>query len=141
MKSIDELEKYFEEECFSFAGLSIGKHQAVEGYIIETNIDSYDFCYSERGNKIVLKSFYEERELVAYVYGKITADRWNKAYLVARSWSEKEIQQAECELKSKNIEFERNDVVNYSKGKTIYRIFVFGKDVKILDDFVKKYNK
>lgn len=35
MKSIEELEKYLEDECYSFAGINIGKHHAHEGIVIE----------------------------------------------------------------------------------------------------------
>jgi len=31
------------------------------------------------------------------------------------------------------IEFKRNDVPNYRSGMTVYRIFVFGKDILKLD--------
>ena len=139
MKDIEELEKYLEEECYSFAGLTIGKHSAPEGYIIETNGSEYNFSYSERGRKMVLKSFSNEKDLVEYAFEKLSADKWNKAHLVAWVWNIDEIQQAEWELKKKDIMFERNDIPNYSQGKTAYRIFVFGRDIEKLVDFKKKY--
>ena len=139
MKSIEELEKYLEDECYSFAGINIGKHHAHEGIVIEKNGDTYEFGYSERGNKRILKSFSSEQELVGYALEKLQADKWNKAHLVARVWSEAEIQQAEAELKNYNIRFERNDVPNYLQGKNVYRIFVFGKDYLKLTEFAEKY--
>ena len=139
MKSIEELEKYLEDECYSFAGINIGKHYVHEGIVIEKNGDLYEFGYSERGNKRIIKSFSSERELVEYALEKLLADKWNKAHLVAWVWSEAEIQQAEQELKNYNISFERNDVPNYSQGKNVYRIFVFGKDYLKLAEFTKKY--
>ena len=139
MKSIEELEKYLEDECYSFAGINIGKHHAHEGIVIEKNGDSYEFGYSERGNKRILKSFSSEHELVGYALEELQADKWNKAHLVARVWSEAEIQQAEAELKNYNIIFERNDVPNYLQGKNVYRIFVFGKDYLKLTKFTEKY--
>ncbi|RHU63676.1 hypothetical protein DXC82_08670 [Clostridium sp. TF08-15] len=139
MKSIEELEKYLEDECYSFAGINIGKHHAHEGIVIEKNGDAYEFGYSERGNKRILKSFSSEHELVGYALEELQADKWNKAHLVARVWSEAEIQQAEAELKNYNIIFERNDVPNYLQGKNVYRIFVFGKDYLKLTKFTEKY--
>jgi hypothetical protein len=50
MKSIEELEKYLEDECYSFVEINIGKHHAHEGIVIEKNGDAYEFGYSERGN-------------------------------------------------------------------------------------------
>ena len=35
MKSIEELEKYLEDECYSFVEINIGKHHAHEGIVIE----------------------------------------------------------------------------------------------------------
>ena len=55
MKSIEELEKYLEDECYSFVEINIGKHHAHEGIVIEKNGDAYEFGYSERGNKRILK--------------------------------------------------------------------------------------
>ena len=109
----EELEKYLEDECYSFVEINIGKHHAHEGIVIEKNGDAYEFGYSERGNKRILMSFSSEQELVEYALEKLKADKWNKAHLVAWVWSEAEIQQAEAELKNYNISFERNDVPNY----------------------------
>lgn len=139
MKSIEELEKYLEDECYSFVGITIGKHYAHEGIFIEKNGNVYEFGYSERGNKTVIKSFLSEQELVEYALAELSADKWNKAHLVAWVWSETEIQQAEQELRNNNISFERNDVPNYSQGRNAYRIFVFGKDYLKLAEFTKKY--
>lgn len=139
MESIEELEKHLEEECYSFIELTIGKHHAPEGYVIEKNGNVYDFSYSERGKKTVMKTFSKEQDLVEYALNKLSADKWNKAHLVAWVWNEVEIQQAEQELKNNDIGFERNDIPNYSGGRTAYRIFVFGRDVVKLTEFKKKY--
>lgn len=139
MKSIEELEKYLEDECYSFVEITIGKHYAPEGIVIEKNGNMYDFCYSERGKKNVIKSFSKEQDLVEYAFKKLSANKWNKAHLVAWVWSEEEIQQAEQELRKNNIIFERNDIPNYGRGQTAYRIFAFGRDVLKLSSFIKKY--
>ena len=141
MERIEELEKYLEDEYYSFIEITIGKHCAPEGIVIEKNGDAYNFCYSERGIKTVMKSFPREKDLVEYAYKKLSSDKWNKAHLVAWVWSECEILQAEQDLKKSNILFERNDVPNYSQGKTAYRIFVFGRDVVKLAEFKKRYYK
>ena len=38
MKSIEELEKYLEDECYSFAEISIGKHYAHKGIVIKKTV-------------------------------------------------------------------------------------------------------
>ena len=78
MKRIEELEKYLEDECYSFIEISIGKHYTHEGIVIEKNGNAYEFGYSERGNKKIIKSFASEQELVEYALEKLIADKWKK---------------------------------------------------------------
>lgn len=139
MNTIEELEKYLEDVNYSFHGLTIGKHFAQEGYMIEKNGIAYEFSYSERGRKNVIRSFESEKELVEYAYEQLVENQWNRAHLVACVWSEREIIQAERELEELAISFARNDVPNYSEGRRLYRIFVFGKDAAKLTEFKKKY--
>ncbi|MBR5596000.1 MAG: hypothetical protein IKW30_01160 [Lachnospiraceae bacterium] len=141
MERIEELEKHLEDEYYSFTEITIGKHRAPEGIVIEKNGEAYNFCYSERGIKTVIKSFLREKDLVEYAYEELSADKWNKTHLVAWVWSEYEILQAEQDLKKNDIVFERNDIPNYSQGRTAYRIFVFGRDVVKLAEFKKRYYK
>ncbi|MCI9078896.1 MAG: hypothetical protein HFH68_08230 [Lachnospiraceae bacterium] len=139
METINELEKYLEDECYSFNEISIGKHYAYEGIIIKKIQEKYIFGYSERGNMDIIKSFEYEKDLVNYAFEALSTDEWAKAHLVAWTWSEPEIINAEKELKDMDIKFKRNDIPNYSKNTTAYRIFVFGKDTLRLDSFRAKY--
>lgn len=139
METIDELEKYLEENCYSFQELSIGKHHASEGIIIEKVADKYNFGYSERGSQEIIKSFSTEKDLVAYALKELNSDEWFRAHLVAWAWDVAEIQKAEKELNNMNILFKRNDIPNYSAGKCAYRIFVFGRDVLVLDEFKRRF--
>lgn len=41
MKTIAELEKYLEEECYSFYAITIGKHMAPEGFVIKQDGQEY----------------------------------------------------------------------------------------------------
>ena len=141
INTIDELERYLEENCYSFQELSIGKHHSSEGNIIEKDSGRYNFAYSERGNKSVLKSFDNEKELVQYALLVIKRDKWANAHLVAWVYDEVEIHKAEDELNDMKILYERNDIQNYKKGVTAYRIFVFGKDILKLEGFKERFFK
>lgn len=141
MKTIAELEKYLEDECYSFQELTIGRHYAPEGYVIKKAADKYNFEYTERGRVEIIKSFLSEKDLVDFALQRLNSDEWSKAHLAAWVFSKAEIREAEKELESMNIDFKRNDIPNYSEGKYVYRLFVFGKDVLGLDDFKKKYFK
>lgn len=141
MKTIKELEHYLEEECYSFREITIGSHYAYEGIIIERAQEGYIFGFSERGRKEVIKTFSAEDDLVAYAFQHFTADKWFRSHLAAWVWSREEIGQAEEELRDMQIAFERNDIPNYAEGRNAYRIFVFGRDILLLDQFKKTYLK
>lgn len=139
METLAELEKYLEDNCYSFIELSIGKHHACEGVILEENGGKFNYAYSERGNYRVIKSFETERELVEYALNKITEDDWANAHIVASTFEFSEILEAQGELIAMKIHYKRNDVPNYKDGKTAYRLFVFGKDIQKLDIFRQKH--
>ena len=83
MKTIEELERYLEDECFSFVELTIGKHFAPEGIVIKQDGNKYIWGYSERGNMKIIKSFKTEEELVDYAQNQLENDKWMKGHLVA----------------------------------------------------------
>lgn len=139
MDTIQELEEYLEKNCYSFLELSIGRHRAPEGIIIEQCGSEYHYAYSERGNKSIIKSFDTERELVQYALARLSEDEWSRAHIVAATFEINEISEAEKWLSDLRISFKRNDVPNFKVGMTAYRIFVFGTDILGLDDFKKKH--
>ena len=100
MKTIEELEKFLEEESYSFVELSIGNHFVPQGIVIKQEGNEYIFGYSERGTLNVIKSFRTEEELVIYALDQLENDKWMKSHLVAWTWTEKEIKDAERELES-----------------------------------------
>lgn len=129
MNTIAELEIWLEENCYSFQSISIGHHAAYEGIIIEHEKESFNWCYSERGNKTIIASFTKEKELVDYAVEHLSSDRWLKAHMLGFTFDETKIEELGSLLSSMKIEFERNDIPNYSKGQKAYRIFVFGCDI------------
>lgn len=48
MKTIAELEKYLEEECYSFYAITIGKHMAPEGFVIKQDGQEYIWLFRKR---------------------------------------------------------------------------------------------
>lgn len=139
LKTIVQLEKYLELNGYSFTELSIGKHRSHEGVIIEEINGCYNYSYSERGEKRIIKSFNKEYDLVQYAIGKLLADEWSRAHLVAATFYKDEIAKAEYELKKMHIDYRRNDIPNYKIGQTKYRIFVFGIDINMLVEFKKMF--
>ena len=139
MNKIEELEAYLEKNCYFFLELSIGNHRAPEGIVIEEYNGKFIYAYSERGNKSLIKSFDTEKELVQYALTELKKDEWSNAHIVASTFEQKEILEAEKQLANLKIRFKRNDIPNYKAGRTAYRIFVFGTDILKLDGFTQKY--
>ena len=140
MKTIAELEKYLEEECYSFYAITIGKHMAPEGFVIKQDGQEYIYGYSERGFLRTIKASESGEELVNYALKDLASYKWNRAHLVARMWSEYDAAEAERELSRMHIAFERNDVHNCDmEHRRLCRIFVFGRDILRLSDFKRKY--
>lgn len=139
MKTLEELEAWLEENCYSFQELTIGHHFAPEGIVMERDGDRFNWCYSERGHKRVMKSFDTEKGLVDYALTQLTADKWNRAHIIAFTFDEEKIKELSSLLEQEHIGYERNDIFNYSQGKRAYRIFVFGSDIKKTEHFREEY--
>lgn len=139
METLAELEKYLEDNCYSFHELSIGKHGGNEGIILEESGGKFNYAYSERGNRRIIHSFDTERELVKYALRMLMKDDWANAHLVAMTYDSDEIILAEDDLVAMNIRFRRNDIPNYMHGQAAYRIFAFGRDILKLEYFKKRY--
>lgn len=142
LKSMIELEKYLEDECYSFSAISIGNHRAWEGIYLEEQNKKFIFGFSEKGQKNIIKIFDMEEALVEYALKELNSNKWFKAHLVARTLNEKLILEAEKELEKLSVDFCRNDIPHVDlEDRTEYRIFVFGKDIKKLSKFQKIYRK
>ena len=138
MKTIQELERYLEENCYNFDSITIGRHYAYEGLVVKNCALGYCLFSSERGHETLLKAFQSEEELVRYTLAELDRDPWSKAHIVAFTLDQKQIQKAESELKWMRIRYKRNDIP-YRVGQTAYRIFVFGRDILRLEQFKQQY--
>ena len=139
MKTIQELEQYLEENCYSFQSITIGRHYAYEGLVVKSCALGYCLFSSERGHETLLKAFPTEEELVTYTLAKLEKNPWYKAHMVAFTFDQKQIKKAEFQLKWMRIRYKRNDIPGYHVGQTAYRIFVYGRDVLRLEQFKRQY--
>ena len=135
IKTIDKLVEFMERECYSFDSFSIGKYRALEGLFLDRDGSGFIYGYEERGHRDIIKHFDNEEAAVSYVLEQISKGEVDDSHLAAFTMDEEEIVEAEKKLKEMFIPFIRNDVPGYSlDGKTAYRIFVFGKNIKYLRD-------
>ena len=135
IKTIDKLVEFMERECYSFDSFSIGKYRALEGLFLDRDGNGFIYGYEERGHRDIIKHFDNEEAAVSYVLEQISKGEVDDSHLAAFTMDEEEILEAEKKLKEMFIPFIRNDVPGYSlDGKTAYRIFVFGKNIRYLRD-------
>ena len=135
IKTVDKLVEFMEKECYNFESFSIGKHKAVEGLFLDRDGSGFIYGYEERGHRDIIKHFDNEEAAVSYVLEQISKGEVDDSHLAAFTMDEEEILEAEKKLKEMFIPFIRNDVPGYSlDGKTAYRIFVFGKNIRYLGD-------
>ena len=133
IKTIDKLVEFMEEECYSFDSFSIGKYRALEGLFLDRDGNGFIYGYEERGHRDIIKHFDNEEAAVSYVLEQISKGEVDDSHLAAFTMDEEEIVEAEKKLKEMFIPFIRNDVPGYSlDGKTAYRIFVFGKNIRYI---------
>ena len=133
IKTIDKLVEFIERECYSFDSFSIGKYRALEGLFLDRNGSGFIYGYEERGHRDIIKHFDNEEAAVSYVLEQISKGEVDDSHLAAFTMDEEEIVEAEKKLKEMFISFIRNDVPGYSlDGKTAYRIFVFGKNIRYI---------
>lgn len=133
IKTIDKLVEFMERECYSFDSFSIGKYRALEGLFLDRDGNDFIYGYEERGHRDIIKHFDNEEAAVSYVLEQISKGEVDDSHLAAFTMDEEEILEAEKKLKEMFIPFIRNDVPGYSlDGKTAYRIFVFGKNIRYI---------
>jgi len=130
MDTLAKLEKWLEENCYNFQFITIGRHKAQEGTVIECEHGSYNWCYSERGRKTIIASFKTEKDLVGYAYKALLSDQWARSHLLVLTFDKEKVGETGKLLEDMGIEFLRNDIPNYRDGRRAYRIFVFGCDIK-----------
>ncbi|AVM69461.1 hypothetical protein C3V36_09530 [Lachnospiraceae bacterium oral taxon 500] len=141
-KTIDKLVEFMENECYAMDSFSVEKYQITEDLFLDRDGEDYVFGYSEKGNRHVEKRFENQQDAVKYVFKQIYECRLDDSHLVAWTWDSKEIEAAEKELQQMFISFKRNDIPGFDlDGRTAYRIYAFGKNIKYLDDFQKKYRR
>lgn len=136
--SILELEKWLLDNCYNFSSYSIYGNFIDEGFSIEKNGNSFLWYYQERGIKRAIKEFQSEKEVVEYGFNEILNDRWAKAHCIGFSKNENDINDLISIISGMNIEYFQ-DKITFDDWKPVFRVFVFGCDVKKVLFLKEKY--
>lgn len=136
--SVIELENWMKDNCYNFSSYSINGNFIDEGFSIEKNGDLFLWYYQERGIKRAIKEFQSEKEVVEYGFNKILNDKCAKVHCIGFSKNEKDINDLVSIISGMNIEFFQ-DKITYDDWKPVFRVFVFGCDVKKVLFLKEKY--
>lgn len=139
LKTIEELEKWMKDNCFNFDSYSVNGNFIHEGYGIENSGGLFMWYYTERGEKENLKYFSTEAEAVTYAYNQITADKWANAHCIGFTQNKEESFELSSKLEEMNIPFFQDEIPYYGEKFPVYRTFVFGSDIKRVNDLQAKY--
>lgn len=138
IKTIQDLEKWMKDNCYSMESYSINNNFIYEGFGLENNGDLYQWFYIERGNKDILKYFRNEEEAVLYAFSEIKADAHAKRNFLGLFKERTEVEEIIIELKNRNVEF-YEDKIPYGGIKDVRtRIFVIGCGIKKVKDLIKE---
>ncbi|MFP3593205.1 hypothetical protein [Chryseobacterium sp. SIMBA_038] len=137
-----ELEKWMIENCHNFGEYSINGNHIWEGFGIEKNGNFYHWYFTERGKREILEIFKTEKEIVEYAYKHISSNKWSTSHCIGFLFNEDESKELKNILQEMRIEYYQ-DKIPYSSGEkqTAYRTFVFGCDIKKVNDLKGNYFK
>ena len=125
-----ELANLMKENCYNTYSYSINGNFIYRGCGIEKVGDLFIWYYTERGKKQELNYFQSEKEIVEFAFKQIQANKWAKSHRIGFHTDKKKINQLAEILQEKGIEYWQDKIPNYKEGKTMYRVFVFGCDIK-----------
>jgi len=102
--------------------------------IFGLNNGNWEICYTERGQKNrPLFSSTNKKEAIDYYRKHVASIKHH--HLAAFTRSMKKIEEIKILLGNNSIEYWQNDVSSYTEiGDTVYRIFVFNKDIYRIKD-------
>ena len=132
-----ELEQWLKEHCYPMYNYSINGNSIYEGCGLENNGGLFQWYYTERGEKRILKCFVTEKDAVQYALKKIKADKHANRNYIGMYSSEQKVDQILSELKKRGIEF-WTDTIPYGGLKDLRtRIFVIGCGIKKAKDLIR----
>jgi hypothetical protein len=128
MNTIDELENWMNEHCYSDS-YAIGSRTIFEGFGLKKENENFIWYFTERGQHNNLRTFNSEKEAVDYAHRQIFSDKYANRHLLAMVESVLESEKIMNELKYRNITFESDQIPYGGLNDIRTRIFVFGCDI------------
>lgn len=129
-KTEKELGNWMKKNCCNFNSYSINGNSIYEGFGIEIIGGLYIWYYTEKGSKSKLKSFQTEPEMIEYAYAQIKSDKWAWTHCIGFTKDRSKSEELCNKLTDMGIEHFKDEIPNYEKDCSTYRVFVLGCDIK-----------
>ncbi|QWX84340.1 hypothetical protein H0I23_01410 [Cellulophaga sp. HaHaR_3_176] len=135
MRTINDLVNFMNDKCYQkFTLTSDGTElQLNNGFGLKCTKETFEIGYNERGNKQSIEKFKTETEAVVAFYKRIKSNKLLRRHCIGVLKSKESFTELTAILKSNHIRFEQDSIL-YAENDTRYRVFVFGCDVKRIDD-------
>ncbi|UII28290.1 hypothetical protein LVD15_07645 [Fulvivirga maritima] len=138
-KTQEQLALWMEANCYNFNSYSLNGNIIYEGFGIKQAAGKYQWYYTERGQKSIIKEFDNEEEVVAYAFKQITADQWAKSHCIGFTRIESDSKTLAEQLMTRGITFHQDEIPYYGPKESVYRTYVFGCDCQKVEDLKNKY--
>lgn len=129
IQTVVELEKWLNTHCYSLSSYSINGNIIYEGRGLENNGGLFQWFYTERGHRKVLKHFATESEAVQYALKEIKSDAHANRHLVDLYKSKAEVNTLTNKLEQLSIKYFTDEIPYGGENDYRTRVFVFDCDI------------
>lgn len=139
IKTVAQLKQWLVENCYSFNSYSLDGNSFYEGFGLQNTGKLYQWYYTERGSKDVIKEFTSQEDAVAYALEAIKANTFTHRKFIALFKSDEELEEFLAELKKRDVEYETDKILYSGTNDWRTRVYVIGCGYKKIQDLIKKH--
>jgi len=137
-ETIKQLDQWMKNNCYRNDSYAIAGRRIYEGYGLKKKNNRYIWYYTERGQEQDLNQFDTETEAVTYAYDQIKNDKYADRHMIAFVSNKLNLSPLYNDLNKQNINY-FTDELFYAENDYRTRIFVFGCDIKKVNNLKIKY--
>ncbi len=139
LTTIKQLDEWMTNNCFN-DNYAIGNRNIHEGFGLDRFGTLYVWYYTERGERQNLNYFQTEKEAVDFAFKTITADKFANRHMIGFIKDRLKETELLAELKSRNLEYWKDEIPYGGLNDIRIRVFVFGCDIKSVLDLQQQYS-
>ncbi len=141
MKTLEELQQWLDENFYNrdIISTSVTGTYSDKSLLFTEQNGKWRMLDHDGGTTVILEQFDTEEELVEYAYNLCMRSRWWNSHLAVSTTSAWKMSRAKGKLRNMGIHYEQNDIPNYRDGRTLYRLYVFGRDQLLTKELENEY--